>query len=72
MASKGQKHKKWTAEEKFNIIKPTLDMQKSTHGITRETGLNNGMINNWIKKYRENGIEGLANKKSLEILYLSI
>ena len=63
MASKGQKFKQWTAEEKFNIIKPALDMQKSTHDITRETGLNNGMINNWIKKYREKGMEGLINKK---------
>lgn len=38
-------------------------MQKSTHDITRETRLSNGMINNWIKKYRENGMEGLVNKK---------
>ena len=63
LASKGQKFKQWTAEEKFNIIKPALDMQKSTHDITRETGLNNGMINNWIKKYRDNGIEGLKKMK---------
>ena len=63
LASKGQKFKQWTAEEKFNIIKPALDMHKSTHDITRETGLNNGMINNWIKKYRDNGIEGLKNMK---------
>ena len=29
MAKKGQKHKKWTAEEKYKIIKPALD-RKST------------------------------------------
>lgn len=63
MARKGQKYKQWTADEKYKIIKPALDFEKSTWDITRETGLNNGMINAWIKKYRENGFEGLKNKK---------
>lgn len=63
MASKGQKFKTWTAEEKYQIIKPVLELEKSTWNITRETGLSNGMINNWIKAYRENGIEGLTPKK---------
>ena len=63
MSTKGQKYKQWSAEEKFDIIKPALNMQKSIHDITRETGFSNGMINNWIKKYREKGIEGLKNTK---------
>ncbi|MBR6948675.1 MAG: helix-turn-helix domain-containing protein [Bacilli bacterium] len=63
MATKGQKFKKWTAEEKFEIIKPALDMKKSTLQITKETGLNNGMINNWIRTYREKGYEGLISKR---------
>lgn len=63
MGKKGQKYKQWTADEKYKIIKPALDFEKSTWDITRETGLNNGMINTWIKKYRENGFEGLKNKK---------
>lgn len=63
MATKGQKFKQWTAEEKYKIIKPVLDIEKSTHDITRETGLNNGMINNWIKAYRENGMDGLTPKR---------
>ena len=62
MAKKGQKYKKWTADEKYEIIKPALDMEKSTLQITKETGLSNGMINNWIKKYREKGYEGLVTK----------
>ena len=63
MATKGQKFKQWTAEEKYGIIKHSLNMDKSTQQITRETGLNNGMINNWIKAYKENGIDGLTPKK---------
>jgi transposase len=38
-------------------------MDKSTVDITRETGLSNGMINNWIKAYRESGMEGLIPKR---------
>lgn len=63
MASKGQKFKYWTAEEKYQIINPALELEKSTWDITRETGLSNGMINNWIKAYRENGMGGLTPKK---------
>ena len=60
---KGGTNRYWTAEEKYQIIEPALNFKKSTWDITRDTGLNNGMINNWIKKYRENGYDGLINKK---------
>lgn len=61
--TKGGTNKYWTAEEKYKIIKPILEFEKSTWDVTRETGINNGMINAWIKKYRENGYEGLKNKR---------
>ena len=60
---KGGTNKYWTAEEKYEIIKPALNLEKSTWDITRETGLSNGMLNNWIKRYREKGFEGLINQK---------
>ncbi len=63
MAKKGQKFKHWTAEEKYKIIEPALNMDKSTCDITKETGLSNGMINNWIKAFRERGMEGLTPKR---------
>ena len=63
MATKGQKFKQWTAEEKYEIIKPALNFEQITWDITRKTGLSNRMINRWIKNYRENGFEGLKNKK---------
>ncbi len=46
MARKDQKFKYWTADEKYKIIKPALELEKNTWDITRETRLNNGMINN--------------------------
>ena len=63
---KGGTNKYWTAEEKYKIIKPILDGEKSTMQVTRETGLSNGMINNWIKAYRQNEIKGLKEKKTRE------
>ena len=51
--------KKWTEEEKYKIIKPSLNMEISTFQITKDKGLNNGMINNLIKVYREKSYEGL-------------
>ena len=44
MAKKGQKFKMWSAEEKFNIIEPIIKFEKSSKLVTKETGINNGMI----------------------------
>lgn len=63
MSSKGQKHKYWTAEEKYKIIKPIIEFEKSSSQVTKETGINNGMLSRWVKEFNEKGIEGLENKK---------
>ena len=60
---KGGTNKYWTAEEKYEVIKPIINFEKSSSQVTKETGINNGMISVWVKKYRENGFEGLKNKK---------
>ena len=62
-APKGKKRKYWTAEEKFKIIKPILDFEISSSQVTKNTGISNGMISNWIKSYKENGYDGLKPKK---------
>ena len=64
MATKGQKYKQWSADEKYKIIEPIINLEKSSLQVTRETGINNGLISAWVKKYRENGMEGLTNKKT--------
>ena len=63
MASKSQKYRQWTVDEKFKIIEPILNMNKSSVQITKETGINNGLITAWVHKYREKGLEGLKSKK---------
>ena len=64
MATKGQKFKHWTAEEKYKLIEPLLKMEKGIWTYSKETGVNSGLLYAWLKKYRENGMEGLKNKKN--------
>lgn len=56
---KGGTNKYWTADEKYNAIKPIIEFEKSSSQVTKETGISNGMLSVWIKKYKENGINGL-------------
>ena len=63
MATKGQKFKQWTAEEKYKIIEPLLKMEKGAWTYSKEIGINSGLLYAWVKKYHENGLEGLKNKK---------
>ena len=60
---KGGTNKYWTADEKYNAIKPIIEFEKSSSQVTKETGISNGMLSVWIKKYKENGINGLESKK---------
>lgn len=60
---KGGKNKYWTAEEKYEVIKPIIEFEKSSLQVTKDTGINNGMLSVWLKKYNENGMKGLENKK---------
>ena len=60
---KGGINKYWSAEEKYKIIKPIIEFEKSSSQVTKETGINNGMLSIWVKKYNENGIDGLKPKK---------
>ena len=63
MATKGQKFKHWTAKEKYKIIEPIINMQKSSALVTKETGINNGMITKWVHQYKNGGLEELTPKK---------
>ena len=63
MATKGQKFKQWTVEEKYKIIEPILNFKKTSGQVTRETGINNGMLSKWTTSYRNYGMDGLKNKK---------
>jgi len=60
---KGGTNKYWTAKEKYEVIKPIIEFEKSSSQVTKDTGINNGMLSVWVKRYNENGMKGLENKK---------
>ena len=59
MAIKGQKQTFRTAEEKYKIIEPIINGVKSQSQVSKENSINAGLIHSWIKKYDQNGINGL-------------
>lgn len=63
MANKGQKYKQWTVEKKYKMIEPLLKMEKGIRIYSREREINSGLLYTWLKKYRENDMEELKNKK---------
>ena len=63
MATKGQKFKERTAQEKYKIIKPLLNCEATYSQISKKYEMNNGLLASWVKKYKENGIKGLENKR---------
>ena len=63
MARKGQKFKTWAAEEKYKIIKPIIEMETSLSEVGKQNSISNSMLHRWVKKYKEEGIKGLENKK---------
>ena len=63
MAKKGQKFKIWSAEEKYKVIKPIIDLETSLTQVSKETGISNSMLHSWTKLCKEKGIDGLKNKK---------
>lgn len=60
---KGGKNKYWSKEEKLKLVKEYLEQHVSTLEITTRENISNGMYNNWLKKYLEQGEVGLENKK---------
>lgn len=61
---KGGTNKRWSVQEKYAIIKPIIEGKKSSWDVTRETGIANGMIGNWVVRYSKDGIKGLENKRN--------
>jgi transposase-like protein len=60
---KGGKNRYWNKEEKYEYVKLVLSGEISATQLGKDNGLSDGMICNWVKKYREGGIDALENKK---------
>lgn len=60
---KGGKNRYWSKEEKLRIVKRVIEDLASTHQVSKEENISNGMLNGWIKRYLELGENGLENTK---------
>jgi transposase-like protein len=63
MASRGQKFRKWSYEEKLRIVKRHTEEHVSVMQLSREEGARHTMICDWVKRYQESGEEGLQPRK---------
>ena len=61
-SKKGVPHRKWTKEEKLKIVKLHLEEHKSIMEIERGYSVNNSLVSAWVKKYLEEGEQGLESK----------
>ncbi|MBR6616047.1 MAG: helix-turn-helix domain-containing protein [Lachnospiraceae bacterium] len=61
-SKKGIPHRKWTKEEKLNIIKLHLEDHKSLMQIEKEYSVSNGLVSTWVKKYLDGGEEALVSR----------
>ncbi len=60
---KGGKNRYWSKDEKLRIVKKVVDEGFSSMQVAHEEGISAGMLRNWVKKYLQDGIESLENKK---------
>lgn len=56
---KGQKKRKWTVEQKLEIVHKHLDDHVSVRTLAKEYATDSGMICRWTKEYLADGEAGL-------------
>jgi transposase-like protein len=54
----------WSKEEKYEFVKLIISGEVSAKELAEANGMkSNGMLITWVKRFREGGIEALANKR---------
>lgn len=60
---KGGKNRKWTQEEKLELVQRYLTSGIGRHRFAQTEGISSGMLHRWVQQYQESGVEGLAGKR---------
>ena len=55
-------NKEWTAEERYTLVAQVIAGQ-SCHSVAIAAGISDGMLYQWVRKYKELGYNGLVNMK---------
>ena len=61
-SKKGIKHKYWSAEIKLEAVNKHLIEHRSMLDVSEEYGINSGMLSSWVKKYLDEGEDGLITR----------
>ena len=59
MGKKGVPHRKWSKDEKLQIIRLHMDEHISIQQIEKEYGVSHSLVSAWVKKYLEEGEDAL-------------
>ena len=62
MGKKGKPHRKFSKEEKLKYVRLHLDEHIALRQIEREYGIRNTLVAEWVKRYLQDGEEGLASR----------
>ena len=60
---KGGSNKRWTKEEKYDVIKPVINLETSSTQRAKDIGIHKSLVIRWFSQYQEGGIDALENKR---------
>jgi len=69
---KGTKNKRWSKEEKLEIVLKNVNEHIGTRTLAKMYEIDGGMIRRWIRTYLELGENGLENKKKTGNIFAAI
>ena len=55
-------NKKWTPEEKYELVAKVI-AGSSLQSVANKAGINSGLLYQWVRKYKDEGYNGLANMR---------
>ena len=62
-SKKGIPHRKWSKEEKLEIVQIHLEKHIPIREIEQRYGVSHSLVSTWVKKYLEEGEEALEPHK---------
>jgi transposase len=57
------KYKRLSSAERMEIIQPFMEGRCSINQIAKESGIDHTVLRDWIRKFKQDGIQGLENGK---------
>ena len=58
-----EKYKRLSPSERMEYIRPIIEKKYSIHQIHKITGINASLLKDWVRKFNQDGIQGLENGK---------